>query len=166
MRVVLALAGGKPMTVQQLHERLGDVPVATLYRHVRTLAESGVLVTAGERQVRGTVERRYTLDRDRAGIAPADLATATPDQLVAAFSTFAAGLVAEYRAFVSRPAANPGEAAWFVTPLQLSDEQFAAFGGELQSALQRAMSVPPVPGSRRRTLATVLIPEPPEGDPS
>jgi hypothetical protein len=76
------------------------------------------------------------------------------------------GLVAEYRAFVSRPAANPGEAAWFVTPLQLSDEQFAAFGAELQSALQRAMSVPPVPGSRRRTLATVLIPGPTEGDPS
>jgi DNA-binding transcriptional ArsR family regulator len=75
MRVVLALAGGQPMTVQELAERLGDVPIATLYRHVRTLAEAGILVTAGERQVRGTVERSYTLDRDRAGISPADLAT-------------------------------------------------------------------------------------------
>jgi DNA-binding transcriptional ArsR family regulator len=164
MRVVLALAGSQPMTVHELAAHLGDVPVATLYRHVRVLAKAGVLLTVGERQVRGTTERRYALDRDRAGLTPADLATASPDELVAAFSTFAASLVAQYGAFVGQPAANPGEAAFFVTPLDLSDEQFATFGAELQAALQHAMTMPAVPGSRRRTLATILIPEPPEGD--
>ena len=166
MRVVVALAGGTPMTVQQLAAQLGDVPAATLYRHVGALAAAGMLDVVGERPVRGTIERTYALDRDRAGLGPADVASASSDQLVQAFSTFAASLVTAYAGFVNEPGAVAGEAAWFVTPLHLTDEQFAAFGAELQGVLQRALTSPPGPGSRRRTLATILIPEAPKGDPS
>ena len=152
------------MTVQQLAAHLGDVPAATLYRHVGALAHAGVLDVVGERPVRGTIERTYALNQTRAGLGPADLASASPDQLVQAFSTFATSLVTAYAGFVNEPGAVAGEAAWFVTPLHLTDEQFATFGAELQAALHRAMANPPGPGSRRRTLATILIPEAPKGD--
>jgi DNA-binding transcriptional ArsR family regulator len=164
MRIVVALVGGTPMTVHELAARLGDVPAATLYRHVGALADARILTVVGERPVRGTIERTYALDHGRAGLTPADIASATPDQLVQAFSTFATSLVTAYAGFVSQAGAVPGEAAWFLTPLQLTDEQFAAFGAELQSILQLAMANPPSPGSRRRTLATILIPEAPKGD--
>jgi DNA-binding transcriptional ArsR family regulator len=164
MRVVVALAGGTPMTVQQLAAHLGDVPAATLYRHVGALAGAGMLVVVGERPVRGTIERTYALNRDRAGLGPEDLASASADQLVQAFSTFATSLVTAYAGFVNEPGVVAGEAAWFVTPLDLTDEQFATFGAELQAVLQRAMANSPGPGSRRRTVATILIPEAPKGD--
>src|SRR5262245_17097683 len=163
MRVVVALAGSGPMTVHQLQARLDDIPVATLYRQVRALADGGLIRVVGERAIRGTTERTYDLDRERAMLTPADLASASPDDLVGAFTTFAATLVADYAGFVGRPDAVPGEAAWFVTPLDLTDEQFAAFGGERQGVLQRAMAAQPGPGTRRRTLATILIPQPDQG---
>jgi len=164
MRVVVALAGGTPMTVQQLAAHLGDVPAATLYRHIGALADAGVLVVVGERPVRGTSERTYALNHDQAGLGPGDLASASPDQLVQAFSTFVTTLITAYAGFVNEPRAVAGEAAWFLTPLHMTDEQFATFGAELQAVLQRAMASPPGPGSRRRTLATILIPEASKGD--
>jgi len=160
MRLVVALAAGGEMTVHQLQARLGDVPAATLYRHVGALADAGVLRVVGERTVRATVERTYSLDRDRAQLAPADLASAAPDELVRAFSTFVATLVADYAGFVGHSGQIPAEAAWFVTPLDLNDQQFGEVGAELQALLQRAMTMPPGPGSRRRALTTILIPEP------
>jgi DNA-binding transcriptional ArsR family regulator len=164
MRVVVALAGGTPMTVQQLAAHLGDVPAATLYRHIGTLADAGVLVVVGERPVRGTSERTYALNQGQAGLGPGDLASASPDQLVQAFSTFVTTLITAYAEFLNEPRAVAGEAAWFLTPFHMTDEQFATFGAELQTVLERAMASPSGAGSRRRTLATILIPEASKGD--
>jgi hypothetical protein len=163
MRVVVVLAGSGPMTVHQLQTRLGDVPVATLYRQVRALADGGLIRVVGEQAIRGTTERTYDVDRGQAMLKPADLAGASRDDLARAFSIFAATLIADYEAFIGRSDAAPGEAAWFVTPLDLTDEQFAAFGGALQGVLQGAMTAQPGPGTRRRRLATILIPQPDQG---
>jgi DNA-binding transcriptional ArsR family regulator len=162
MRIVVALARGDPMTPQRLAARLPDVPPATLYRHLRVLAGAGVLSVVGERRIRGAVERTFALQRERASLGPADLAAATPEERMRAFTTFVAVLLADYAAVVRRSAAASSEAAFFVTPLQLTDEEFAAFGTELQAVLQRAMATPPSPTSRRRTLATILIADPAE----
>ena len=49
-------------TVKELRTALPDVPNASLYRHVRLLAEH-VLTVVGETRIRGTVESVYRLNR-------------------------------------------------------------------------------------------------------
>jgi DNA-binding transcriptional ArsR family regulator len=167
IRLVVAFVGGGPMTASQLAVRLSDVPKATLYRHLNALAAAGVVSVIGERRVRGAVERTYALEPERARIGPADLASASPEQLMQAFTTFVAVLLSDYAAYVRTPDRDPNQAAYFVTPLQLTDQQFAALGAELRDGLQRAMANPPEPTSRRFTFATVVIPDAsPNGDPS
>jgi DNA-binding transcriptional ArsR family regulator len=167
MRIVVALAGRGPSTVREISTRMTDVPPATLYRHVRVLAQSGIATVVGERPVRGAVERTYALVPDRAGLTPPQLASAAADQRMQAFTTFIGSLLADFAAVNRRGGAAAAETAWFVTPLDLTDEQFAAFGAELQALLQRAMATPPSPDGRRRTLASVLLPDPSQpGDPS
>ena len=167
IRLVVAFVGGGPMTAKHPAARLPDVPKATLYRHLNALADAGVVSVVGERRVRGAVERTYELVPERASIAPEDLATASPEQLMQAFTTFVAVLLSDYAAFVRRPDRDPNQAAYFVTPLQLTDKQFVALGAELRDGLQRAMANPPAPDSRRFTFATVVIPDAaPGGDPS
>jgi DNA-binding transcriptional ArsR family regulator len=165
MRIVVAYAGSGEMTALQLGARLPDVPMATLYRQLRTLTEAGILSVVAERQVRGAVERTFALQADRALVAPADVASASPDELMRAFTTFVATLLAEYAAFARRPDRTPGDAAYFVTPLNLTDDEFAAFGAEFQAVLMRAMATSPSASSRRRTVATIVIPNSPaQGD--
>ena len=43
MRVVQALLAGDGLTTHELHERLPDIPIATLYRHVAYLVTHGLL---------------------------------------------------------------------------------------------------------------------------
>ncbi|MCW2860703.1 MAG: ArsR family transcriptional regulator [Actinoallomurus sp.] len=68
LRVVHAMSGGRTLTTSQLCARLPDVSKATVYRHVRLLADGGLLEVDGEQRVRGTVERRYRPHRARATI--------------------------------------------------------------------------------------------------
>ena len=116
MRIVVAFVRAGTLTPRQLRSSLADVPPATLYRAHRVLADAGVLDAVGERRIRGAVERTYALRADRAMAAPADVATATPNELMEAFTTFVATLLADYAAFARRADRDAGDAACFVTP--------------------------------------------------
>ena len=59
MRILQALYDADPQTTAQLRERLPDIAPATMYRHIATLADAGVLEVDSEKRVRGTVERSY-----------------------------------------------------------------------------------------------------------
>ena len=54
------------MTTAELCARLPGVSQATVYRHVGTLADAGILEVAGEQRVSGFVERSYRLPQERA----------------------------------------------------------------------------------------------------
>ena len=51
-------------TVKELRKALPDIPSASLYRHIKILADSSILMVVGENRIRGTVESVYQLNRD------------------------------------------------------------------------------------------------------
>ena len=50
-------------TVKEVKNALPDVPSASLYRHVKILADSAILTVVGENRIRGTVESIYRLNK-------------------------------------------------------------------------------------------------------
>ena len=68
LRILQAFLGGRHLTTGDLARELPDVAQAGLYRHVRSLAEGGVLEVVRERQVRGAVERTYALRQENAWV--------------------------------------------------------------------------------------------------
>ena len=42
-------------TVKEVRKALPDVPGASLYRHIKILADSSILMVVGENRIRGTV---------------------------------------------------------------------------------------------------------------
>lgn len=107
LRLVHAFAGGRALTTAQLAARLPDVSQATVYRHVATLAEAGILEVEGEQRVRGFVERRYRLRPQAAAVTPERAAAASSDDHRRAFATAMAVLLAEYEQYLDRPGADP-----------------------------------------------------------
>ncbi|HHV53845.1 MAG TPA: helix-turn-helix transcriptional regulator [Firmicutes bacterium] len=57
-RILVAFAGGEPLSVQELAGRL-KLPHGKVYYHVQRLAEGGILSEVGQRTVNGIVERLY-----------------------------------------------------------------------------------------------------------
>ncbi|MEU2135286.1 helix-turn-helix domain-containing protein [Streptomyces sp. NPDC018352] len=107
LRVVHAMCGGRELTTAELCDRIRDVSKATVYRHVDLLAAGGVLEVAMERRVRGAVERRYRLRRDRAGINTDTVNSLSLDDHRSAFAAALAVLAAEFTAYLDRDTADP-----------------------------------------------------------
>ncbi len=169
MRIVMALAG-REMTAQQLAETLGDVPPATLYRHLNRLTEAGVLVVASERRVRGTLEKAYTLGSQGAFIDPQQFAAMSREEHLRYFTTFVATLLDDFSRYINQPDAInllTDGVGYQKFPLELSDEEFVAVAQGINAAIVPHMSNPPAPGRKRRIFATMVVSDvvskPPQG---
>lgn len=161
MRIVMALAG-REMTAQQLAETLGDVPLATLYRHINRLTEAGVLTVAAERRVRGTLEKAYTLGSQGATIDAQQFAAMSREDHLRYFTTFAATLLDDFSRYVKNP--EPiniltDGVGYQKFPLELSDEEFIEVAKGINAAIVPQLSNQPAPGRKRRIFATIVMPD-------
>ena len=160
LRIVQAFLGDRALTTGALAAELADVPPATLYRQVARLVEAGVLQVAGERLVRGAVQRTYVLRASAALITPDEVATMSADDLRQAFTAFVAGLLGDVDRYLARDEVDPVRdgASFRLAGLWLDDAEYLALLQELMRVLQPAAANPPRPGRKRRILATVLLP--------
>jgi hypothetical protein len=163
LRIVLAFAsdvGSRRLTARQVAALLPDLPQASLYRHIERLYRGGVLAVAGERRVRGAVERTYVLAAGGATLSPIDLANATPERHLDYFTTFAVSLIAQFERYLERPGADlvADGVGYRQVVLNLSDDELREMAGALNAAVARFIRLRPEPGRRRRAFTTVLVP--------
>jgi hypothetical protein len=157
MRILRCFLGDRHLTTAALGRLLGDVPTASLYRHVALLADNGVLAVAAERRVRGTVERTYSL----AGgvIGAQDASSLTVQQLRGAFLSFVAGLVDDLERHLATGTDEPAHGVGFrEVGLHLSDDEVVELGEAMAAAIQPFADRGPTAGRRLRVLASVLLP--------
>lgn len=67
MKVICSIARRGAASALQLAKELPEVPQASLYRHIRKLADSGVIQVVEETRIRGTIERTYAITRREDG---------------------------------------------------------------------------------------------------
>jgi hypothetical protein len=168
LRIVLAFAsdlGTRRLTPQQVAAALPDLPQASLYRHIERLYRGGVLAIAGERRVRGAVERTYVLSAGGATLSPDELTAASREEQLGWFTSFVAGLIAQYERYLQRPEIDPvaDGVGYRQVVLNLSDEEFREMAVAVNAALLRFVGHRPGPGRRRHVLATVTMPQDDDG---
>ena len=165
MRLMMALSG-EELTPQQLSERLADVPPATLYRHIKALHEAGLLHVVAENPVRGTLEKVYTADPNRAAVRPQDLEGLSKEDHLRLFIAFATGLAhnfEQYLATTEQPDYVRDGIGFRQVPLYLNDEEFMQMVQSLNKALLPYLQKEPAPDRRLRHFATVVLPAPSAG---
>lgn len=162
LRILQAFLGGRTLSTAQLRGELPDVPTATLYRQVAVLAEHDVLRPAGERRVRGAVERSWQLNEAAASVDADAAAAMTPDEHRRAFLTFVARLVADFDRYLDRGGGDLARdvAGYRQNAFHATDAEAAAFAIRLRALFQEYAAAGPGPGRSRRLLTTVLLPAP------
>ncbi|GII00830.1 helix-turn-helix domain-containing protein [Planobispora takensis] len=163
LRIVQALLGDRHMTTAALAADLSDVSTATLYRHVGTLADAGVLEVVDEQKVRGAVERTYALRLSAAQVAEEDLAAMSPQDHRQAFTAFVAGLLSDFDRYTERGDIDLGRdgVGYRQAALWLSDEELAEFAADLRKVFAARTGNGPGDGRVRRLITTVLLPSVP-----
>ena len=165
MRILMALAG-REMTAQQVAEILGDVPPATLYRHLKRLADAQVLTVAAERPVRGTLEKVYTLKPHSALLSPQELTAMSREDHLRAFTAFVASLLDDFTRYVNSNQFDlvADRAGYNKFPLELSDEEFTEASKAVNAALLPYAQNKPAAGRKRRIVAMIVMPDQPASD--
>ena len=85
-------------TVKEIRKALPDIPSASLYRHVKILADSSILMVLGENRIRGTVESIYQLNKN---------AMATEDETGNAVQMSLLSICASFAKYFSTGNADP-----------------------------------------------------------
>lgn len=166
MRILMALAG-REMTAQQISEALGDVPMATLYRHLGQLSGAGMLAVVDQRPVRGTLLKVYALTEHGGYLNPDELTEISGEEHLRFFTAFIASLIDDFSRYV-----NSGKRLDLLAdgvgyrkfPLELSDEEFTAMTKAVNAAILPFLENEPAPERKRRIIATISLPDrPPAG---
>lgn len=161
LRVIQALVG-RELTTADIARELPDVPPASLYRHLRRLADGGVVAVAAERRVRGATQRTYTVAPGAALIGRADLAGLTRADHMRLFAAFVGAVLAGFQRYLDRgePDLLTDGVVYRQMPLYLDGAEYEALVAGVGELIDGAMAHEPGPGRRAFRLTTILIPEP------
>jgi len=168
MRIMMALAGSAGMSPLQMSEKLPDVPLATLYRHISRLYKAEVLLVAGERPARGTLEKVYTLNRAGTHLSQEAFVRASKADHLRYFTAFAMTLVDEFARYLDRTPTVDLAAdgvGYHQGALFMSDAELVDFAQKLQQAALPYFSEEPPTDSRtggprkKRIFSTILVPD-------
>jgi hypothetical protein len=162
VRIVHAMSGGRTRTTSDLCASLPDIPKTSLYRHV------GLLEVAGEQRVKGAVERRYRLHRERAKIGREAAESMSKDDHRHAFAAAIGVLLVEFNAYLDRENADPAidSVGYTQIPLWLSQDERAELIDELVAVIKPRFDNKAAPGRSPHLLSPILFPteEPPQQD--
>jgi DNA-binding transcriptional ArsR family regulator len=158
---ILSHLAGKQMTTAMLAAALPEIPQATLYRQIKILVDGGMLTVVGESEVRGAVERTYTLTKGSDRLTAQDLANLSGEDHLRYFGIFTATLLDAFGSYLEQAdlahLLEDGLAYNHVV-LYLTESERESLRTALLSAVQGVMNHQPSAERRPYTLASVVIP--------
>ena len=140
-------------TVKEIRKALPDVPSASLYRHIKILADAGVIEAVREVPKRGSVEKFYAL-----AAPPADAKTNEGmNQMIQAALI---ALANDFSRYFSEGGNDPQKDMLTLgqATLMLSDEEFTAFLAEYSQMLAKFLHNKP--SAERKTRKITFISSP------
>ena len=138
-------------TVKDIKKALPDVPSASLYRHVKILADSSILVVVGENRIRGTVESIYRLNKS---------ALSAGDESGNAVQMSLLSICAVFAKYFSGGNADPERDMLLFTncTLLLTDGEFSDFLSEINEVALKYMKVEAKADSKTRQITLISAP--------
>jgi DNA-binding PadR family transcriptional regulator len=161
MKIIQYLAGGRKLTALQLTDMISDIPQATMYRHLKILLENNILIIAEQTQIRGTIEKKYTLSENGANVTQEDLQDASRDDHMHYFMKFVATILGDFGKYMEGEEIDfqKDGVGYRQAAMYLSDEEFKQFGESLRSVYQKALQNEPADERKRRIISTIIIPD-------
>ena len=138
-------------TVKESRKALPDVPSASLYRHMKILADHSIIMVVSENRIRGTVESVYQLNKSALQI---------DDANGEAVQTALLGFCASFAKYFASGHANPKKDMLLMTTctLTLTDEEFMEFLSEINQVAVKYMDIGIKEGSKTRQITLISSP--------
>lgn len=160
LRIILAVAG-REITAQELANDLPDIPQATLYRNINTLAAAGILAVVQERRVRNTIEKTYALQDQNLELTVEDLEDAQPEDYIRLFTEYLGLQLGYYVRYIQQGKVDPvrDHVNFHMFPVYLSEAEVQSLGQDVNAALLPYTQNKLSPERRRYILGMLFLPD-------
>jgi DNA-binding transcriptional ArsR family regulator len=153
-------------TTKEISEICGDIPQATLYRHLNSLLKHGIIEVVSENKVRGILEKVYAIKSNPADYINKNPAELTKDELSELFSQFVISLLTDFHSYLAgNEKVNPVEdkIGFRSYPLYLSDDEFIEMMNEIRAIIMKRLENKASHNRKLRKFSTVTTPYKKEG---
>ena len=156
---VIGMLAERQLTTEQISQLMDDVALATLYRHINTLIEGGLIAIVDEQRQHGRTTRVLALNDGAGLLNHAEIDPHSVEENTQAVNSFLTGQIAVYASALRDPNIVPGD--WRLTGYRayLTLKEETELAQKIHALLLAACEKPPKPGRRRRMLSFGVLPE-------
>ncbi|USK31915.1 helix-turn-helix domain-containing protein [Bacillus sp. F19] len=162
IRIIQQLLLGKPLTIAELLDALGDVPQATLYRHINLLMEGNFIEVIDTKKVKGTEERVFSVKKENLQVPENEIESTSQEDHIRHFSVFHGNLLQLATTYLTETSPKQyqedGFAYWY-TPIHLTDEEFQELIQSINESIEKAINNKPTSERTTRIFAGMFIPQ-------
>ncbi|MDO5522241.1 MAG: helix-turn-helix domain-containing protein [bacterium] len=140
-------------TAGEMKAELHDIPPASLYRHIKVLAEAGLLEVVEEKKIRGTMEKTYALVKQPMGdVNEQDVGNIIQTGLLSLMSSF--------QKYFMKEGNDPVKdmLSFSTSTLMLSDEEYVQVLMKIGEVLNGVIANQPEEGRKPRRFTIISSP--------
>lgn len=147
-------------TTQEIAKLNGDIPPATLYRHINKLCKDGIIEVIKENNINGILEKVYQTKENPLAELAEIVETNNAEQLMKLFYSFTLTLLSDFQKYTARQNVNIAEdgVGFSSAPLYLSDEELVEMADELRSSILKRVDNKPSKTRKLRNFSLVFVP--------
>lgn len=153
------------LTPLEMVKILKDVPQATLYRHLQTMVDSGIVRVIKEKKVKSVSEKYYAINEEEAKIDRSEWKELSSKEKLDYISYYQLSLITQYQSYLKKLGEQNSQedsATFSVVELKMDEEQFIQFQNELKELMTKyyhTQSKGNEIGVPFRTIAITIVPD-------
>ena len=156
---IIQLLAREPMTVQEMLEELPITAQASLYRHLNALKKNAIVRVAEEKQVRGTVEKRYALNEKETTLTREEAGSLTKEEHMRYFMTFFTIVLQQVETYLEGEVDFEKDGfGYHQLDLKLTEKEYEEFLNDYRSLLKHYSKKNSEDGTKR-TISNIIVPE-------
>ncbi|HDR8432827.1 TPA: transcriptional regulator [Bacillus cereus] len=153
------------LTPLEMVKIIENVPQATLYRHLQTMVDSGIVHVIKEKKVKSVSEKYYAINEEDAKIEGSEWKGLSNKEKLNYISYYQLSLMIQYQSYLKKldeQNSQEDNASFSVVELKLDEEHFINFQNELNELMTKYYHVQSKGNTIEdpvRTIAITIIPE-------
>ena len=159
IKIIQELSMKGTATTKEIASACGEIPQATLYRHLSNLMKNGVITVLSENRIRGTLEKVYAIKENPSQTINNKLETLTKDDLSDLFIQFIVSLLTDYNACMSQEIVMKELGSWIgfrSCSLLLTNEELLEMLIEVNKIIIERLANKAAPNRKLRKFSTIV----------
>jgi len=98
-QIFFEIVKNEQSTAKKLLEKFPEISQPTLYRHLKAMLDGGIIMVAGERRIRGVVEKSYSINNTWTADVERIVTENDGEGYMQLFLQYITGVISEYRSY-------------------------------------------------------------------